>query len=97
MLPQVVPSANIFTFTWNSDYYTNAPVVRIEDVADMLLSKLKSQRDEVEPIHLWVNSLIFGIGTNIPKTAHFHSFVLWGTHRHQGQVESSVETKKADD
>ena len=52
MLPHVVPSANIFTFTWNSNYYENAPVVRILDVADILLSKLRSQRDRVSFIQL---------------------------------------------
>ncbi|MCJ1224820.1 hypothetical protein MMC12_001466 [Toensbergia leucococca] len=46
MLPNVVPSANIFTFTWNSNYYKNAPIVRIQDVAEVLLSKLQSQRDK---------------------------------------------------
>ncbi|KAL9065051.1 MAG: hypothetical protein Q9161_008470 [Pseudevernia consocians] len=46
MLPHVVPSANIFTFTWNSDYYKNAPLIRIQDVAGVLLSQLQSQRDK---------------------------------------------------
>ncbi len=96
MLPHVVPSANIFTFTWNSNYYKDAPVVRIQDVADILLSKLQSQRDKVESIHFWMNSLILAIGKYAFKTAHFHSFVLWGTHRHQGQIESFIESKKVD-
>ena len=48
MLPRIVPSANIFTFTWDSDYYSNAPVVRIRDVADTLLRKLQDERDKVE-------------------------------------------------
>lgn len=87
MLPNVVPSANMFTFTWNADYYKNAPVVRIQDVAEVLLSKLQGQRDKVESTHFWKNSLIFGIGKYARKAAHFHSFVLWGPHRHEGQVE----------
>lgn len=52
MLPDVVPSANIFTFTWNSNYYKNAPVLRIYDVADVLLNKLQIHRDKVESIQL---------------------------------------------
>ena len=48
MLPRIVPSANIFTFTWDSDCYSNAPVVRIRDVADTLLRKLQDERDKVE-------------------------------------------------
>lgn len=96
MLPNVVPSANIFTFTWNSNYYKNAPVVRIQDVADILLSKLQSQRDKVGSIHFWMNSLIFAVGKHPPKTAHFHSFVLWGTHCYEGQAESLTEPKKVD-
>lgn len=51
MLPHVVPSAKIFTFTWNSNYYKDAPVVRIQDVAGTLLSQLQSQRDKVESIN----------------------------------------------
>lgn len=96
MLPKIVPSANIFTFTWNSNYYKNAPVVRIQDVADTLLSKLQSQRDDVGSIRFWMNSLIFAIGKHASKTAHFHSFMLWGTHRHEGQVESFIKLKKVD-
>ena len=96
MLPHVVPSANIFTFDWNSSYYKNAPVVRIQDVADILLSKLQSQRDEVESLRFWMNSLIFGIGKHAPKTAHFHSFMLWRPHCHEGQVESVIKLKKVD-
>lgn len=96
MLPDVVPSANIFTFTWNSDYYKNAPVVRIQDVAATLLNKLQSQRDKVESIHFWMNSLIFAIGKHAPKTAHFHSLVLWGAHRYEGQVDFLTEPKKVD-
>lgn len=96
MLPNIVPSANIFTFTWNSNYYKNAPVVRIQDVADTLLSKLQSQRDKVESTHFCMNSLIFAIGKHAHKTAHFHSFLLWGTHRYEGQDESLTEPKKVD-
>ena len=47
MLPHVVPSAKIFTFTWNSNYYKDAPVVRIQDVADTLLRKLQDERNKV--------------------------------------------------
>lgn len=96
MLPDVVPSANIFTFTWNSNYYKNAPVVRIQDVADILLSKLQSHRDKVESTHFWMDSLIFAIGKHAPKTARFHSFVLRGTHRYEGRIESFTEPKKVD-
>ena len=56
MLPRVVPSAKIFTFTWDSNYYQNAPVVRIRDVADTLLRKLQDQRDEVISIQ-WFHEL----------------------------------------
>ena len=48
MLPRIVPSARVFTFTWDSDYYSKAPVVRIRDVADTLLRKLQDKRNEVE-------------------------------------------------
>ena len=48
MLPHLVPSAKIFTFTWDSNYYNNAPVVRIQDVADTLLRKLQDERDKVQ-------------------------------------------------
>lgn len=96
MLPDVVPSTNIFTFTWNSNFYKDAPVVRIQDVADTLLRKLQSQRDKVESIRFWMNSLIFGIGKHAPKTARFHSFVLWGPYRHEGQIESFKEPESVD-
>ena len=94
MLPHVVPSANIFTFTWNSDYYKNAPLIRIQDVAGVLLSQLQSQRNKVESIGFWMNSLILGIGKDAPETANFHRFMLWGTHRHESQVESCIKLKK---
>lgn len=48
MLPSIIPSARIYIFTWNSKYYENAPVTRIQDVAAIMLSKLKSKQDEVE-------------------------------------------------
>ena len=47
MLPRVVPSARVFTFNWDAEYYKNAPVVRIQDVADTLLRKLQDERDKV--------------------------------------------------
>lgn len=50
MLPRIVPSARIFTFTWDSDYCTYAPVVRIRDVADTLLRKLQDARDKVKSV-----------------------------------------------
>lgn len=46
MLPAVVPSARIYTFSWNARYYADASVARIENVAEVLLSNLKSQRDK---------------------------------------------------
>ena len=42
------------------------------------------------------NPLICGIGEDALEAAHFHSFVLWGSYRHEGQIESSEEPKKAD-
>ena len=36
------------------------------------------------------------IGENALEAAHFHSFVLWGSYRHEGQLKSSKEPKKAD-
>ena len=48
MLPHLVPSARISTFTWDSNYHEDAPVVRIQDVAYTLLRKLQDERDEVE-------------------------------------------------
>ena len=51
MLPRIVPSARIYTFTWDSEYYSNAPVLRIQDVAGTLLHKLQAERDEVVLIH----------------------------------------------
>ena len=62
MLPRVIPSATIFTFTWDSDYYSNAPILRTRDVADTLLRKLQDERDEVEIYTSYTTSLIFGIG-----------------------------------
>lgn len=48
MLPCLVPSARILTFTWDSNYYKDAPIVRIQDVAYTLLRKLQDERDKVE-------------------------------------------------
>ena len=50
MLPDVVPCARIYTYSWNARYYSDASVARIADVAEVLLSNLQSQRDKVEPI-----------------------------------------------
>ena len=47
MLPDVVPSARIYTFSWNANYYADASVARIDNVAEVLLSNLQSQRDKV--------------------------------------------------
>lgn len=47
MLPAAIPSARIYTFNWNSSYYEDAPIVRILDVAEILLSKIISMRNEV--------------------------------------------------
>lgn len=52
MLPDIVPYARIYTFSWNAKYYTNASVARIEDVSEIFLANLQSQRDKVEPIQL---------------------------------------------
>lgn len=40
MLSHVVPSAKVFIFTWDLDYYSNTPILRIRDMADTLLRKL---------------------------------------------------------
>lgn len=48
MLPDIVPSARIYTFSWNARYYADASVARIENVAEVLLSVLQSQRDKVK-------------------------------------------------
>lgn len=47
MLPNVVPSARIYAFSWNAKYYEDASVARIDNVADVLLNNLQSQRDNV--------------------------------------------------
>ncbi|KAM0799817.1 hypothetical protein BDR22DRAFT_854308 [Usnea florida] len=46
MLPKIVPSARIYTFSWNASYSKDAPVIRIVNVAEIFLSNLRSQRDE---------------------------------------------------
>ncbi|KAL9067187.1 MAG: hypothetical protein Q9161_007083 [Pseudevernia consocians] len=46
MLPHIVPSARIYTFSWNAKYYEDASVARIDSVAEVLLSNLQSQRDK---------------------------------------------------
>ncbi|KAF6217721.1 hypothetical protein HO133_006548 [Letharia lupina] len=54
MLPNIVPSASIYTFSWNAKYYADASVARIDSVAGVLLSNLQSQRDkalEIANIH----------------------------------------------
>lgn len=94
MLPCIVPSAKIYTFTWDSEYYSNAPVVRIRDVADTLLRKLQDKRDEVEISTSLTDSLIFFIGENALEALDFYSFVLWGTYRHEGQIESLRTPRK---
>ncbi len=47
MLPDIVPSARIYTFSWNANYYSDASIARIENVAEVLLSNLQNQRDKV--------------------------------------------------
>ena len=47
MLPNIVPSAKIYTFSWNAKYYEDASVARIKDVADVMLSNVQRQRDQV--------------------------------------------------
>ena len=94
MLPYIVPSARIFTFTWDSDYYSNAPVVRIRDVADTLLRKLQDKRDEVEINKSSTGYLISGIGEHALEAPYFSSFVLWGTYRHESQTESLENPRK---
>ena len=47
MLPAIVPTVRVFTFSWNAEYYENGPVVRITDVAEVLLRMIQNQRDEV--------------------------------------------------
>lgn len=49
MLPDIVPSARIYTFSWNANYYADASIARIDNVAEVLLSNLQSQRDKVKP------------------------------------------------
>ena len=83
MLPRIVPSARILTFTWDSDYYSNAPVVRIQDVADTLLRKLQDKRNEVEVNTSLTDSLMSGTGEHALEAFDLYSFVLWGTYRHQ--------------
>lgn len=43
-----------------------------------------------------MDSLIFAIGKHAPQAAYFHSFVLWGSYRHEGQVEFVTKLKKVD-
>ena len=86
MLPRVVPSATISTFTWDSDYYSNAPILRIRDVANTLLRKLQDERDEVELYISCTISLIFDIGWHALEADCFYSFVLWRSHRHESEV-----------
>ena len=47
MLPSIVPSARIHTFSWNASYSEDAPVICIVNVAEIFLSNLRSQRDKV--------------------------------------------------
>ena len=94
MLPRIVPSARIYIFTWDSDYYSNAPVVRIRDVADTLLRKLQDKRNEVGINTSLEDSLISGIGENALETLDFHRFVLWGTYCHESQIEPLKSPKK---
>ena len=47
MLPDIVPSARIYTFSWNANYSKDATVTRIANVAEVLLSKLEHNRDKV--------------------------------------------------
>ena len=43
---------------------------------------------------LFTNSLTLAIGEHTLETAHFHSFMLWGSNRHESQIESFREIKK---
>ena len=86
MLPRVVPSATIYTFTWDSDYYSNAPILRIRDVADTLLRKLQDQRDEVGVYKSCTMSLILGEGQYALEANYLYSFVLWWSDRHESQI-----------
>ena len=43
-----------------------------------------------------MNPLIFGIGEYPLKAAHFHGFLLWGSYRHESQIESFKEPKNVD-
>ena len=47
MLPDVVPSARIYTFSWNANYSSDAPVTRIVNVAEVLLKNLEKDRKKV--------------------------------------------------
>ena len=47
MLPAVVPNPNIYYFAWNLDYVENAPVTRIQNVADVLLGAIQRLQDQV--------------------------------------------------
>ena len=54
MLPSIVPSARIYTFSWNASYSEDAPVIRIVNVVETFLSNLLSQRDEVNVlVSIW--------------------------------------------
>ena len=94
MLPRIVPSAKIFTFSWDSDYYSNAPVVRIRDVADTLLRKLQDKRNEVDINTSLTDSLMFVLGEHALEALDFYSFVLWGTYRHKSQTETLRSPRK---
>ena len=94
MLPRIVPSAKIFTFTWDSDYYSNAPIIRIRDVADTLLRKLQDKRDQVEIKTFLTDSLISGIGKYALEAPDLSSLVLWRTHRYESQTESLERQRK---
>ena len=48
MLPDIVPSARIYTFSWNAEYSKDAPVTRIVNVADVLLNNLEHDRERVK-------------------------------------------------
>jgi hypothetical protein len=47
MLAAVVPTARIWTFHYNANYHTNAPVVDILGVGKVLLQVLQARREEV--------------------------------------------------
>ena len=48
MLPDVLPSARTYTFSWNANYSRTAPVTRIVNVAEILLSNLEDDRKKVK-------------------------------------------------